>query len=48
MAFNEGADCPRVFELRNEAKRQGTTKDEKKVMLLRNVTCFTDTPKRLR
>ena len=23
VAFNEGADCPRLFELRNDAKRQG-------------------------
>ena len=47
MAFNEGADCPRLFELRNEAKRQGAAKDEQKVMMLRNVTYFTDTSKHL-
>jgi hypothetical protein len=50
LAFNEGADCPRLFELRNEAKKHGATKDAEKLMneKLRGVGCFTDTSKRRR
>jgi hypothetical protein len=42
VAFNEGADCPRLFELRNEAKRQGADNEQQKKMneKLRSVGCF--------
>ena len=47
-AFNEGADCPRLFELRNQAKRRGARQDQVKMMgnKLRSVGCFSDTSKR--
>ena len=48
-AFNEGADCPRLFELRNEAKRQGADNAQQKTMneKLRSVGCIGDTSKRV-
>ena len=48
VVFNEGADCPRLFELRSEAKRHGATNDQQKMMneKLRSVGCFGDTSKR--
>jgi hypothetical protein len=47
-AFNEGADCPRLFELRNEAKRRGATEEQQSVMntRLRAVKCFSATSHR--
>ena len=50
VAFNEGADCPRLFELRNEAKRQGATNEQQKTMndKLRGVGCFNNTSKRVK
>jgi hypothetical protein len=48
-AFNEGADCPRLRELRLEARRLGATNEQQKVMneKLRDVGCLTDTSKRV-
>jgi hypothetical protein len=48
LAFHEGADCPRLFELRNEAKRQGADNEQQKKMneKLRSVGCFGSDSKR--
>ena len=48
VAFNEGADCPRLFELRNNAKRQGADHEQQKTMndKLRSVGCYGDMSKR--
>jgi hypothetical protein len=49
VAFIEGADCPRLFELRNEAKRQGADNAQQKMMneKLLSVGCIGDTSKRV-
>ena len=49
IAFNEGADCPRLFELRNDAKRQGADNEQQKMMneKLRSVGCIDIASKRV-
>ena len=36
VAFNEGADCPRLFELRKNAKRQGADHEQQKTIRVQN------------
>ena len=47
-AFSEGAECPRLFQLRDEAKRRGATEEQQSVMntRLRAVKCFGTTSQR--
>ncbi len=47
-AFNEGADCPRLYELRNNARRNGADHEQQNQMKLklRSVGCTSDTTER--
>jgi hypothetical protein len=49
LAFNQGADCPQLYELRNEAKRHGATNEQQNAMneKLRAVRCSGNTSKRV-
>jgi hypothetical protein len=49
VALIEGRDCPRLFELRNEAIRQGADNIQEEIMneRLRSVGCFDRTSKRM-
>jgi hypothetical protein len=45
--FQAGADCPRLFELRNDAKRGASSaRQEEMNTKLRSVQCFSSTSKR--
>jgi hypothetical protein len=48
LAFNEGADCSSLYELRNDAKRNGADNEQQNQMnlKLRSVRCTGNTAKR--
>lgn len=46
--FRDGTDCPRLFQLRNDAKPHVTVAQEKDMNdKLRSVQCYSDTSKRV-
>ncbi|BCA55956.1 hypothetical protein W02_30960 [Nitrospira sp. KM1] len=49
IAFNEGADCPRLYELRKDAKQQGADNQQQQEIndKLRSVGCITEKSRRV-